>query len=163
MGSSFQNPSCPPDTTLHSRQLSFGPNIQFIHILKVALGGAVPDFLVQLPPLPPDKQFDDWTITFVSCATAHVNDSLFMHFKPLNKTYPGGNAVTMDGTEEWFSFNSWLASGGPLGLKEPGNSWTFRGPMPPQLYFDIGQEAGGVNYSITLAIGPGLGRFFGRT
>ena len=85
-----------------------------------------------------------------------------MHFKPLNKTYPGGNAVTMVGNEEWYSFNNYGgAAAPPDGLKQPGTYFRFYGPMPPQLYFDIGQEAGGTNYQITLAIGPGLGGYFG--
>jgi hypothetical protein len=156
------NPPCPPNTTLQSRQLSFGPEISFITLYKIALGGAVADLLTQINPLPlgPDNS---WIIMYLSCDNVHLNDTLAFHFKPLNKSYPGGNAVTVTGQEQWFSFNNWdVAGGDPGGLKQPGDYFKFYGPMPPQLYWDIGQEAGGTNYYQTLAIGPGLGGFFGR-
>jgi hypothetical protein len=157
-------PNCPPNTTLHSRQLSFGPEIQYIHIRKIAIGGAVADFITQIAPLPLGPS-NSWDLMFLSCDPIHINDTLTFHFKPLYKgapNYAGGNAVTMTGAEEWYIFNNSNIAASPAGIKQPGNYFRFYGPMPPQLYWDIGQEAGGTDYSITLAIGPGLGGFFGR-
>lgn len=78
---------------------------------------------------------------------AHISDSLFFHFKPLNKGY-AGNGITPNGTESWLPLMSQTA-----GQTKVGIGYRFGHPLPINCFLDIGQEAGGTDYNITFAVG----------
>src|SRR5271166_3428312 len=77
--------ACPPETTRHSRPLSFGPEVKFIHITKVATDGARLNIPVQIAPIPLGEK-NEWTIALIACDNAHLVDSFFLSF---NQVSPG--------------------------------------------------------------------------
>jgi len=143
--------NCPPDMVQKSRQLSFGPEIKYIHIFKLVATGAQLNIPVNIAPMPlgPDGT---WSIMMVACDNAHLEDSFFMSFNPVNSSGVAGNAIVPIGYEEWFPFQAITAAAN----NKVGIMYKFFGAVPPIIYFHVGQEAGGGNYQITLAYGPGL-------
>ena len=138
---------CPPNVTRHSRPLSQGPLVKFIHLSVGTV--ALTDVQVNTPPVPPLSNEDSWTLCVVSCDPVHLDDSLYLHFNPLfHAIQPGGIQILPTGGEEWFPFVN-----GTTGYNKLGQFWRFQGPVPPILWFDIGHETGGGAYLITLAIG----------
>lgn len=122
-----------------NRILGGGPDIAFITVTKIALGGAKGDVAVLLPW--PCKY-----IEVVACDPVHLADSLLLHFQPLNKTYIG-NAIVQVGNEPWLPL-------GPIGsnISKVGAFRRFARPMPQTIYFDIGQETGGTDYFFTIMV-----------
>jgi hypothetical protein len=122
---------CPPETTRHSRPYQ-SPLVQYATITPNQFGNAQADYLL---PLPAPRKI----IILVSCAPNVINNSLYMHFGPLNKTY-SGVSITPTGTENWIPVvpAAFSANFTPIGW-----GYKFTGPLPVQgLYFDIGFESG---------------------
>lgn len=126
---------CPPP--MRSRPYQPGPTIYYMTIKKIALGGAKGDILVQLPS--PCNTF------FVaSIDNAHQTDSLFWHQFPLGKQY-SGNGIVEVGNEQWISLKS-------LNPGQPNSFGMLRfSQLVTQFYLDIGHEAAGTDYFLTLA------------
>jgi hypothetical protein len=116
------------------------PNIYYVTVTKVALGGAKGDvpFRITIPAR--------W-IMVASCDAGHVGDSLFLHFDQLGLTYTG-NAITPVGNERWLPLFAVSSNRSKIGM-----GYLFDRPLPvnQDIYLDIGQEAGGGNYFITFA------------
>jgi len=115
-------------------------NISFQTVLKIAAGGAKPDVPVVF----------DFPVTKIWVASkdgAHISDSLYFHLGKLGKTYPGGNAIVPVGNENWFDLTLYSVGGGQQFL---GKTIEFRKPIT-RAFLDIGQEAGGTDYFITIA------------
>lgn len=134
---------CPPSTLPRSRVQINDPDLAYVHLHKVALGGAKGDVAVALP-----RPYN--SIIIVSIDPVHQSDTLFLHFRPLYKTYVA-NAIIAVGNEEWLPMFSQVAAQSKLGC-----GYNFAKPMPLTIYFDVGQEAGGVDYEITFAVGNDL-------
>jgi hypothetical protein len=134
-----QQPCCNTDD---KQSLGLGPDIAFVTI-SVPIGNALADVAVQLPKA---SKF----IMLVSCATAHMNDSLFMHFVPLGKSYNSG-AIAPNGGENWFPFCN--GGAGATAMTKIGLFYRFKKNLPQTLFFDIGTEAGASAYQLTFAIG----------
>lgn len=116
-----------------------GVRIDFQLVRKIALGGAKPD-------VPVNFAYPVSKIWIASKDHVHLSDSLYFHLSKLNKTYPGGNAIDPDGSEQWFDM-TFSAAGG---LTFFGKVLHFRTPIIGG-YFDIGHEAGGTDYNIMVA------------
>jgi hypothetical protein len=125
---------CPPDTSLRSRQY-VSPLFQFVFIPTFNPAVAIPDYQIILPA--PAK-----CIFVASCLEAQNNDSLFLHFVPLNKNYAGATSIAPAGTEQWIQLSGRNASGGTGRM---GSGLVFDAPLPAgqPLFFDIGSESGG--------------------
>jgi hypothetical protein len=133
--------SCPPDTSLQSRQY-VSPRVSFVtvqHTNNAAIGD-VPLIL----PIPAK------VIVCVSTVLAEQGNTLFLHFVPLNKVYAGIN-ILPNGTEAWLPMCG-LNTGGATGRM--GSGWVFTKELPPttNLFLDIGQESGGASQPITFAV-----------
>ena len=114
------------------------PQVYFVTVRKIALGGAKPDIYVKFPQ--PINQL--WV---ASKDNGHLPDSLYFHFITLGKRYTG-NAIDPDGSENWFDL-TYTADGG---TRFKGKFLWFDTPFIDG-YLDIGQEAGGGDYNLTLA------------
>lgn len=127
------------------RTLGGTGNFMFQTIKKIALGGAVADFPMLIPM--PDARF----IMVSNCDQGHYSDSLWMHFVPGGKSYGGNNAISaatgFNGSEPFFPFCQQ-----PSALTKVGIYYEFDDPLPPTIFFDIGQEAGGSDYFITFLL-----------
>ncbi len=115
-----------------------GPQICFVQIKKVALGGAKGDLICKF-------QFPVRSIWIASKDSAHLTDSLFLHFIPLGNKY-AGNSITPTGGEPWIDMTYSAAAGQTYN----GKFLKFSAPVS-QVYFDCGQEAGGGDYVFTVA------------
>ena len=128
--------ACTPN--LRARMQTSGPQIYWAHVHKTALGGAKADILVPLG-------FPCNAFALVNALNALGQNSIFFHLRPLNKTYTG-NGTNAIGTEEWIPLTNF-----PSGSTQP--LWgilRFREKIT-QFYLDIGQEAGGGDFDITIA------------
>jgi len=135
---------CPPDASLRSRNYQ-SPFLSYITIPATS-GPAQADVPVLLPL--PAKE-----IICVSCAEAQANDSLYMHFVPLNKNYGIATAIIPTGNEQWLPFSDSGSWGG--NARRTGAGYKFSQTIPVlSLYFDIGHESGGSS-AITFVIGDG--------
>jgi len=133
---------CPPDQSLQSRKY-VSPLVSFVtvqHTNNAAIGD-VPLIL----PIPAR------VIVCVSTFLVEQDNTLFLHFVPLNKNYAGAIAILPQGTEAWLPMCGLNTAGGTGRM---GSGWRFSKPLPPttNLYLDIGQEGGGVSGPITFAI-----------
>jgi hypothetical protein len=108
------------------------------YTLTTAGGNAQADVPVLVPI--PDAGF----IFVANITPAHLTDSLWMHFIPTGKSYATGTIAPV-GNEQWFP----LCQQGSA-LTKIGLMYDFGDPLPPTIYFDIGQETNGTAYFITL-------------
>ena len=118
------------------------PRVDFQIIRKIALGGAKAD-------VPINFSFPVSKIWIASKDTAHLTDSLYFHFVPLNKGVlyaASGNSINPTGVEQWYDMT--LSPAGNLTFF--GKVLKFRTPFTTG-FFDIGQEAGGTDYNICIA------------
>lgn len=113
--------------------------ISYQTILKIALGGAKGD-------IPVVFDFPVRKIWVASKDGAHLSDSLYFHLSRLGKTYPGGNSIVPVGNENWFDITLYAVSGQVF----LGKVIEFAKPIS-RGFLDIGQEAGGTDYFITIA------------
>jgi hypothetical protein len=135
--------NCPPDTTLSSRQY-VSPRVSFVTVPPgVAPFIARADVPLILPI--PAK-----VIVCVSTVLTEQNNTVFLHFNPINKLYTG-TSILPNGTESWLPMCG-ITTGGGAG--RIGSGWVFTKELPPttNLYLDIGQEGGGVSGPITFAV-----------
>lgn len=132
---------CPPDTSLKSRQY-ISPLFSFI-ILPGSAQAQV-DVLVTLP-------IAARCIFVASCLESINNNSLFLHFNPLNHAISGGITIAPNGTEQWMQLCG-FGSGGGTGRM--GSGIIFEDPLPvgQPLYFDIGNESGGAGGPISILV-----------
>jgi hypothetical protein len=136
-----QNKYCPPAQLPRARLQINDPGISFVHVTKVG-GFAKPDVPLNFP-------FPCNWIMVSACDNSHLADTLFLHFKPLNKQY-NGTAIIPVGNEEWLPLV--LIVGGAS--RKIGSGYRFNFPMPMNCFLDIGQEAGGgTDYQLTFAVG----------
>jgi hypothetical protein len=131
---------CPPETTLRSRGYVPSP-VSFVTITKNALGiqGDIP---FQLPI--PAK-----AIIVVSRTNLHLNDGLYMSFRPLGLSNPNASAILPLGTENWLPLCNPESALSTIGL-----GYIFDEPLPPTtMYMTIDQAAGGTPpFYVTLAV-----------
>jgi hypothetical protein len=135
--------SCPPDTSLQSRQY-VSPRVSFV---TVAAGAAPFNARADVPlilPIPAK------VIVCVSTTLTEQPNTLFLHFVPLNKLY-AGISILPTGNEAWLPMCGLNAGGGTGRM---GSGWVFTKELPPttNLYLDIGQEGGGASGPITFAV-----------
>jgi len=143
--------ACPPDMSLSSRKY-ISPLFQFITI--PAIGPpyvAIADYSIILPT--PVK-----CIMVVSRLLSANNNSLYLHFVPLNKNYGGAIAILPTGNDQWIPLTG-ITSIGPVG--SIGSCLIFEQELPAgqPLFFDIGVEAGGTSSPITLLLTNSLKYF----
>jgi hypothetical protein len=143
-GSRGGGDDCPPNTSLKARPY-ISPLVSFVSFQNT-IGAAQADVSVLLPI--PAKQ-----IMVCSRSNAHVSDTLFMHFVPLNKNYAGAAGITMIGNETWLPMCAIDGAHSSIGM-----GYKFSKPLPVggTLYFDIGNESGGGQDIITLALSEDL-------
>ena len=140
-GQATMAPACPPDSSRRSRNY-VSPLMQFVTIMKPTntADADVPLFL----PFPAKQ------IICVSRAAAEINNTIFLHFIPLNKNYAGGNAILPTGAEPWLPIGAGVYGGA---FTSVGSGWIFDEELPvTQLFLDMGQESGGSAGPVTFAI-----------
>lgn len=117
-----------------------GPTIYYVTIKKIALGGAKGDvpFRVAVPAR--------WLMV-ATCDAGHLNDGLYLHFSPTGKSYTS-NGIVLVGNEPWLPLCDVQQAHSKIGM-----GYKFSSPLPvnTDIFLDIGQDAGGGDYFITLA------------
>jgi len=130
---------CGPETTLRSRQY-ISPQVTFVTITKLTAAAEGDTPLIAPVPF-------KW-IMVVSTRQADISDTLYLHFVPLNKVYPG-LAINQVGNEAWLPLCDSTGNHSKIGM-----GYNFGRVLPPTtMYLDIGQEAGGAaGVQITFAL-----------
>jgi len=123
--------------------LALGPDLQFITLTTPAGANAFADLPLQIPKA---CKF----IMLVSCTNGHMNDSLFMHFTPLNKQYTA-SSIAPTGQENWLPWCN--GSGGTTAMTKIGLYYKFTKALPQTIFFDVGLEGGAGPSSMTFVVG----------
>jgi hypothetical protein len=138
------NDACPPKSLERARLIINDPGIAFVTVQKITPGVALGDVALNFP-------YPCNSIMVSGCDPSHLTDSLYLHFKPLGKTYTT-NTITPIGNENWFPLNSESS----VATSKVGIGYRFAQAMPINSFLDIGQESGGNPYFITLVVGNNI-------
>jgi hypothetical protein len=124
------------------RILGAGFGYAFFAVHKTALGGVVANFPVDVPIS--DAHF----IMVNNCLPFDFSSGLFFTFTPISIVPLGSNSFNIQGNEQVFLLGP-ISSVTPL-VTNVGMNWYFDQPLPPRIYLQIAQSAGGGDYNFSL-------------